>query len=80
MTDYTPNTGNVLIGYTKFRAAQGVGTGHSVEEFRRWYADLIRKAKTQAWDEGYRSGHSRAMRRMSDEPSVPPAINPYTEE
>jgi hypothetical protein len=30
-----------------------------------------------AWDDGYTAGHSRAMRRMSDEPNVEPAVNPY---
>lgn len=32
----------------------------------------------QAWQEGYTSGHSRAMRLMSDEPLVAPGTNPYT--
>lgn len=32
---------------------------------------------TQAWDEGYASGHSNAMRRMSDEPNVVSTPNPY---
>lgn len=40
----------------------------------------IKEIRAEAWDEGYTSGHSRAMRRMSDEPSVAPAINPYREE
>jgi len=31
----------------------------------------------EAWDRGYTSGHSRAMRRMSDEPNVEPGVNPY---
>jgi hypothetical protein len=30
-----------------------------------------------AWDMGYTSGHSRAMRMMSDEPKVEPGTNPY---
>lgn len=30
------------------------------------------------WEEGYSAGYSRAMRRMSDEPGVPDAENPYT--
>lgn len=33
-----------------------------------------------AWDKGYTSGHSRAMRRMSDEPNVEPGTNPYRSE
>lgn len=32
----------------------------------------------QAWQVGYTSGHSRAMRRMSDEPDVHDATNPFT--
>lgn len=39
-------------------------------------AETIRQ-KADAWDEGYTSGHSRAMRRMSDEPNVEPGTNPY---
>lgn len=35
------------------------------------------EAKAEAWDEGYRSGHSNAMRRMSDEPDAPTTPNPY---
>ena len=31
----------------------------------------------KAWDEGYRSGFSNAMRRMSDEPDAPTTPNPY---
>lgn len=31
----------------------------------------------EAWDRGYTSGHSRAMRKMSDEPNVEPGVNPY---
>lgn len=33
-----------------------------------------------AWDEGYTSGHSNAMRRMSDEPNAPTTPNPYRAE
>ena len=40
-------------------------------------ADHVLAVKSEAWDEGYRSGHSRAMRRMSDEPGVAPGVNPY---
>lgn len=53
--------------------------------FDRVTADLAALAApttdglAQAWDEGYRSGQSRAMRRMSDEPDVAPDVNPYRE-
>jgi hypothetical protein len=33
----------------------------------------------RAWQSGYTAGGSRAMRRMSDEPKVADAINPYPE-
>lgn len=33
-----------------------------------------------AWQDGYTAGHSRAMRRMSDEPDVADAPNPYRPE
>jgi len=36
------------------------------------------EAKANAWDEGFASGKSRAMRYMSDEPNLPlSAPNPY---
>jgi hypothetical protein len=34
-------------------------------------------AQADAWDQGYTSGHSNAMRRMSDEPNAPTTPNPY---
>lgn len=37
----------------------------------------VTAAKAEAWDEGYASGHSNAMRRMSDEPNAPTTPNPY---
>ena len=40
----------------------------------------IKLAKAEAWDEGYASGHSNAMRYMSDEPNVPTTPNPYRED
>lgn len=41
---------------------------------------IIKQAQAAAWDRGYTSGHSRAMRRMSDEPDVERAKNPYRED
>lgn len=37
----------------------------------------VRPIQAAAWDRGYTSGHSRAMRRMSDEPNVADGENPY---
>lgn len=37
-------------------------------------------ARAEAWDQGYRSGLSNAMRRMSDEPNAPTTPNPYATE
>lgn len=36
-----------------------------------------RELKSEGWEEGYTSGHSRAMRMMSDEPNALPGVNPY---
>ena len=33
--------------------------------------------RAHAWDQGYTSGHSNAMRRMSDEPNAPTTPNPF---
>lgn len=38
---------------------------------------LIAAERAEAWGEGYRSGKSNAMRRMSDEPNAPTTANPY---
>lgn len=35
------------------------------------------RALAQAWEAGYTSGHSNAMRKMSDEPNAPTTPNPY---
>ncbi len=39
--------------------------------------DRLTTRQAEVWQEGYVSGHSRAMRRMSDEPNVEPGTNPY---
>ncbi|UUW88371.1 hypothetical protein [Pimelobacter simplex] len=44
------------------------------------FADHDHQIAERAWDEGYGSGHSNAMRRMSDEPNAPTTPNPYSEE
>jgi hypothetical protein len=43
-----------------------------------FWSKLLRATAERAWQEGYASGHSRAMRLMSDEPNVSAGINPYT--
>lgn len=40
----------------------------------------VREAKAAAWSNGYASGFSNAMRRMSDEPNAPITPNPYRSE
>jgi predicted phage tail protein len=59
----------------------------TVKEWAGWAAEAIKELTAEnaalraevadAWDRGYTSGHSRAMRRMSDEPNVEPGSNPY---
>lgn len=62
---------------------------HSTETASGWYgepecADVanvlaphVMVLLAQAWGQGYASGHSNAMRRMSDEPDAPTSPNPY---
>lgn len=55
-----------------------------VSEPRRMFsptdvARMLADARAEAWDKGYTSGHSNAMRRMSDEPDAPTSPNPYRE-
>jgi hypothetical protein len=42
--------------------------------------DLLTNALAAAWEKGYTSGHSNAMRQMSDEPNAPKSPNPYKDE
>lgn len=53
----------------------------NTDELRHAFAPILAahesQARAEAWDEGYRSGSSNAMRRMSDEPSAPKTANPY---
>lgn len=46
----------------------------STEEF------FLRVERHEAWRQGYASGHSRAMRMMTDEPMVQDAVNPYADD
>jgi hypothetical protein len=41
-------------------------------------AVMLEEAKAEAWQQGFATGKSRAMRHMSDEPNLPlTAPNPY---
>lgn len=43
-----------------------------------WLAEHDAEVKAEAWDKGFASGKSRAMRHMSDEPTLSlDAPNPY---
>jgi uncharacterized membrane protein len=42
--------------------------------------NVIETYMAHAWNLGYASGHSNAMRRMSDEPNAPRTPNPYKKE
>lgn len=60
------------------KAARFAGLlGHQSRTLTDTIAAETTRQKADAWDEGYTSGHSRAMRRMSDEPNVEPGTNPY---
>lgn len=39
----------------------------------------VRAIQHDAWEKGYASGFSNAMRRMSDEPDAPTSPNPYAD-
>lgn len=49
MTDYTPTTEEVRCAYI---ADFGWHAHDSGADFDRWYAEVIRKAKAEAWEEG----------------------------
>lgn len=71
MSDRTPTTERVREEYAT-RMAPHLDHARAIE-FDQWLTEV----KAEAWNEGYISGHSRAMRRMSDEPNVEPGTNPY---
>ena len=50
---------------------------HAASVVEAIVAREVAAAKAEAWDEGYRSGFSNAMRRMSDEPGAPTTLNPH---
>lgn len=55
--------------------------GYSMQECREIVDALgLAALLARVWDEGYKSGHSNAMRRMSDEPNAPTTPNPYRRE
>ena len=60
------------------KAARFAGLlGHQSRTLTDTIAAEVLRQKADAWDEGYTSGNSRAMRWMSDEPNVEPGTNPY---
>ena len=90
MTDPTPTDREALatlIDEADNRWQHGIGAGgYDPNGLPLWLADVIlasdwlREVKAEAWDEGRRTGASRAMRMMSDEPNLPLASetdNPY---
>lgn len=76
MSNYTPSTEEVRDAHQAGVLCMGGDTDEAREEFDRW----LNEVKRQAWEEGFRSGHSLAMRRMSDEPGATGNPNPYKEE
>ena len=73
MSDFIPDEATITHGSKHL--GDNIWQGLTEAEVARG----IRAIKAAAWDEGYTSGHSRAMRRMSDEPNVEPGVNPYRE-
>lgn len=63
-------------------AASSAHGGNSLDEvsFNEKASLVLNELLSRAWEEGFRSGHSLAMRRMSDEPGATGNPNPYKEE
>lgn len=61
MSDYTPTTEWVIAGWMKARASDGVTADVAVEEINRWFAEVIRKAKADAWEECAQEAYDRGM-------------------
>lgn len=62
---------------SQVRHARSVGTANATRNFQDSLPVAMRQVQEAAWDQGYTSGHSNAMRRMSDEPNAPTTVNPY---
>lgn len=73
MSDYVPTTEEVRIKYVLM---SGVGD-EGYNEFARWYAEEIRKAKEEAWDEGHFWGRQYRAQALNGDIPTP---NPYMEE
>ena len=76
MTNYTPTTEVIRHAVSFPRERLGEPRPIKPEAFDRW----LEQVKAEAWDKGYTSGRSNAMRRMSDEPKAPLTRNPYRQE
>ena len=76
MSDYTPTTEVIRHAVSFPRERLGEPRPIKPEAFDRW----LEQVKAEAWDQGYTSGMSNAMRRMSDEPKAPLTRNPYRQE
>ena len=76
MSDYTPTTEVVRHVASFPRERLGEPRPIKPEAFDRW----LEQVRAEAWDEGYTSGRSNTMRRMSDEPKAPLTCNPYRQE
>lgn len=59
------------------KCGRAIGAANSARAYSQSPPEAIRQQREIAWDEGYTSGHSNAMRRMSDEPDAPTTPNPY---
>lgn len=78
MNGYAPRMDEIRKWAITGAVAEGYVPHISATEFDRWLAAHDAEVKAEAWDEGWNSGTSRAMRRMSDEPTLPlKPTNPY---
>lgn len=59
------------------KRGRAIGTANAARRFQESLPEAIRQQREVAWGEGYGSGHSNAMRQMSDEPNAPTTTNPY---
>jgi len=83
----TPTTEHVRAGYVlgavatleKLGIEPPAGTVDGLKaEFDRWYAEEIRKAKEQAWDEGFTKGfYSAQVLLLDSDACESPINNPY---
>lgn len=73
----------ILKNFTAQATGYRLHPGQAADDVLEYLEPVVRELLAQAWDNGRRTGSSKAMRHMSDEPGLSLATerdNPYRED